>query len=294
MLVYLDSKDLITLVEGPEATSFDDAVSSLKAGNHKIVISFETVVEIAGPLMKSEARTNVMAFCARLEELPLSFLHEARVAPLELYAAIRAFDQRREFDSTAVYPFVERFDASIPLRGAAPTQSYINYGIAETVFDIWLHTPDVIGDYARHGNRLVDQMESDRRIPNPPTLENHFVTKIQKDLALYMIRPPRLGVGAFASWIYSSAARCPGIRLGYEVYHQLVRNKEAKIKPSDLVDLERVRSIPYVDLFTMDSGMLAYTSQAIRATGGRYRAKLLPGLKAAIASWRDPQLKGIA
>jgi hypothetical protein len=290
VLIYLDSKDLITLVDGLAVIRSDDAVASLTAGKHKVVVSFETVMEIAGPLAKRSARTNVMAFCARLETLPLSFLHEAMIAPLELREAMRAFEEGREFDSSATCPFVDRFDASIPVQGRAPTHAFIHYGIAETVFDIWATSPDVIEGYAAsHGQRYVDLMAADRQIKNPATLVKHFVTKIQRDLSLYRIRAPRAGVDAFARWIYRSAARCPGIRLGYEVYHQVLRNKAAGTKTSDIVDLVRVRSIPYVDLFTMDSAMLAYTSQAVRSTGAQYRAQLLPSLAAAAAIWRNPQ-----
>jgi hypothetical protein len=67
-----------------------------------------------------------------------------------------------------------------------------------------------------------------------------------------------------ADWIYDSAARCPGLRLRYEVFHQIRRNMGDASDASDFADLAHGLCLPYVDLATLDRRMAAYVRQASR------------------------------
>lgn len=115
MLIYPDSKDLIDLVDHRTAIDFDDLQQKLAAGGHKIVFSLATIIEIAGPLPRQNARTNVMSFCNQIERLPHRFVNEGRIAILELQEAMAAISENREFRKDAITSFFDRFDLSIPV-----------------------------------------------------------------------------------------------------------------------------------------------------------------------------------
>jgi hypothetical protein len=267
VLIYTDSKDLINLIERHTAIEFENVRQKLAAGEHKIVLSFATIVEIAGPLLRVNARTNVMSFCNKIELLPHQFVNEGRIDILELKEAIDAISENREFQKDVITPFFDRFDLSIPVADLASTRFLLRYSIAETLFDLWTEDPDLIDGYEKHGLRLIKRFQADRQVINPPSLKTNFVRKIRDDLRFYGIPEPKQGAHQFAEWIYASPSRCPGMRLAYETYHQLRRNVTAGLSASHLVDLVRLNSLPYVDIFTLDSEMYTYVSQAIRALG---------------------------
>ena len=67
-----------------------------------------------------------------------------------------------------------------------------------------------------------------------------------------------------ADWIYMSPARCPGLRLQYEVFHQIRANLGDNFNLSDFGDSAHVLCLPYVDIATLDRRMIAYVNQASR------------------------------
>jgi len=84
------------------------------------------------------------------------------------------------------------------------------------------------------------------------------------------IRPPAGGTERFARWLYESPSRCPGVRLVYETSHRFRRDRQARPKASDLIDLARVNAVPYVNFFVTDSAMLTYCRQAAAEIGLSY------------------------
>jgi hypothetical protein len=48
MLVYPDSKDLINLLNSSTPVCTEDLTAELRAGSHHLVVSFQTIIEIAG------------------------------------------------------------------------------------------------------------------------------------------------------------------------------------------------------------------------------------------------------
>ena len=67
-----------------------------------------------------------------------------------------------------------------------------------------------------------------------------------------------------SNWIYQCPSRCPGIRLGYEVYHHLRRNLGDQVDASDFGDLAHINCLPYVDVLTLDRRMADYVRRATR------------------------------
>jgi len=284
VLIYPDSKDLINLVDRHTAIDFEGIRQRLVAGGHKIVLSFATIIEIAGPLLRLSARTNVMSFCNQIERLPHQFVNEGRISILELKEAIDAISENREFYKDVINPFFDRFDQSIPVADLASTRFLLRYSIAETLFDLWTEDRDLIGGYEKHGLRLIKRLQADRQISNPPSLRTNFFRKIGDDLRFYGIPEPKQGAQQLAEWIYAMPSRCPAMRLGYETYHQLRRNVTAGLSTSHMVDLVRLNALPYVDIFILDSEMYTYVSQAIRALDwDRTNPRIVRSIDGAIA-----------
>jgi len=106
-------------------------------------------------------------------------LADGQIARRELLSAIQAFRDRREY--VPVDPYVERFDASIPLSGPPPTAIYLEHGLPETVLTIWQEAPEVF-------RNPIDQLRAligaDRKLSTPPSLAMHFREKLRRDLPL--------------------------------------------------------------------------------------------------------------
>jgi hypothetical protein len=61
--------------------------------------------------------------------------------------------------------------------------------------------------------------------------------------------------------------RCPALRLGYEVFHKIVRNLTDSIPDSDIPDFSHISCIPYVDAITLDKRMRGYVAQVDQSIG---------------------------
>ena len=74
MLIYLDAKDLINILERSNTYSEDQLNQLLQKGGHKLVFSFMIIIEISEPLFHSIAKTNVLGLLNRLEKLADMFM----------------------------------------------------------------------------------------------------------------------------------------------------------------------------------------------------------------------------
>lgn len=110
-------------------------------------------------------------------------------------------------------------------------------------------------------------IQTDRAMTNPPTLRDHFVTMMIRTLKTHAIQPPSAGTERFAQCVYDLPSRCPGLRLAYETYHRFRRNRTDRPRASDMIDLARIPSVPYVDFFTTDAAMMDYCRQAAKEIG---------------------------
>jgi hypothetical protein len=221
MLIYPDSSDLIDLCRGKSVVSLSELAKRLRSHSHRIVLSLETLIELAAPL-RNGLLLEVRKDLNQLEELPLVFVNEGRIPNLEIEEAIRAFEQRREYGSKAVEPFGRRLADAIDMFGSrqfiseggihVPTDMLINYGIAETVLYLWKSDQRTFDVQRRREQAWVQLMHSDRGMAATPDLAEHFETAMTRNLPLRGIRAPALGTEQFARWVYESPLRCPGVR----------------------------------------------------------------------------------
>jgi hypothetical protein len=274
MLIYLDSRDLIDLCQGSACIEISDFGNWLLSRSHRVVLSMQTLIELSDQLRIGNL-LEVRKDLNRLENLPHTFVNEARICDLEMREAISAFEEGREYRFNATAPFGSRIDQVADQHGEpqrvlegrvlVPTSMIVNYGIAEGIIYLWRSDPHIFDVQRRRQADWQRMMEADRALVSPPSLEENFVKKMAGDLYTHQISFPIARVGELARWVYESPNRCPGIRLQYEAQHQFRRDRTSRTSASDIIDLIRTPAVPYVDFFITDKRMMGYCRQAAKA-----------------------------
>ncbi len=80
---------------------------------------------------------------------------------------------------------------------------------------------------------------------------------------------PRIDLDAFTSYVWEHPNWCPATRLAFEVQHAFERDTQTRVTGSDMIDLVRIKTIPYVEVFTCDNSKRVYLQQLM--TGRRSR-----------------------
>lgn len=235
---------------------------------HKLVLSLSPILECCVPLTKPKSEAIVMRTLARIEKIPHTFIAEAKIHRDELISAVTAYSENNEYES--IDPYVSRFDEVVSPFHPPATKVYLTYGLAQTVFELWKVKPDLFGQDVRHSEILASSRELDRSRPDYGRHEPNFPEYLRRTFAQFNIAFPADGVEALASWIWAKPDRCPAMRLGYELYHQILRNTNDRSGASDIGDLTHAGCLPYVDAMTLDRRMRNYVAQADRALGTAY------------------------
>lgn len=259
MLIYLDSKDIISLFEKSKPVSTEKFNSILLKGNHRLVLSIVTVLEVSAPLLHKNASSNISRLLNQIEKLPHTFIHSSKITLLELKEAISAFLSSTEYKNPTV-PFVDRFDTIIDLNGNPSTMRYLNYPLSEVVWDLY-SVGALKGFKKRPSNALETAIAADRALDRKPNLKDNFAATFERHIKNYSIEMPSDGIKDLASWVYSTPKRCPSIRIGYELFHKITKNVDDLPNHSDLGDIHNINCLPYVDAMTVDRRMHGYISQ---------------------------------
>lgn len=267
MLVFLDTKDLIDLLEHARPCSVDAFEQVLRKGGHELVISWSNVHEISRPLVEPNSKTLVTKLLNRIEELPIRYIREGTLRRDELMEARAAFLEKREYRQ--IFPFVRRFDEACTPEGDPATRMYLNFGLAETVFTIYGANPSVLRQPPQHGSALRTLFAFDRAVKRYPSLSKHFVEVVRKHLLQWKLLPLADDLVAFARWIYQNPSRCPSTRLAYEVFHALRINIGDTPKDGDIPDFANLLCAPYVDVITLDGRIRDYVR--------RVSSRIMPG-----------------
>ena len=273
MRLYLDSRDLIVLVERRshgETARFEER---LRQSSCQLIFSMHNIMECCAPLVHGGEGTSVMRTLNRLEELPHLYMAEAQVGALELKEATTAFLEGREYGPIAP-PLVPRFDYVVSAFRDVPTKQYLQYGLAQVIYELWTTDKSLLAGYSADAKRLRELLNSDRSRSDYKRHDLNFRNAVARNLCLYRINFPDDQISALSSWIYQSAARCPATRLGYEVYHKILRNLTDTSEESDIPDFAHVSCAPYCDAITLDSRMRGYIAQVDQSIGTHYSKKV--------------------
>ena len=213
MLIYPDSSDLINLCRGTAWLDISEIARRLIAHSHLIVLSINTLTELSSDPLRNGHSLEVRRDLNRLEELPLTFVNEARIYDMEIREAVRAFDEAREYKFDAITPFASRLADTIDIRGnplyivqggrRVSTAMIVNFRIAEVIDYLWKFDSQMFDIHRRLENDWILVMQNDRSMTNPPRLRDHFVTMMIRALGKHRIRPPapalsRLRVGCIS------------------------------------------------------------------------------------------------
>lgn len=276
MRIYLDSKDIIKLLEQSDPCTTKEFDNFLRNGHHELVLSFITIMEISEPLFHKNASTNVMWLLNQIEKFPHTFIHSSIITRLELEEAYRAFSSGNEYQDISP-PFVDRFDVTVDLEGNPATKQYIKYPLAETVWDLFSFGG--LGGLNKYAEKLRETFKADRALNPKPSLKKNFANMVERNIKLYNLKIPLKEVTSVANWIYSKPSRCPSERLGYELWHKMVKNITDIPDDSDLEDFQNIGSLPYVDVMTLDRRMQGYVCQVAKGLSVEYDKKIFKNTK---------------
>ncbi len=273
MRIYFDSNSIIEILERSNPCTPEALETILRKGKHELVFSFSTIMEVSAPLINNNPKANVMRLLNQIEKLPHTFIHSSKITTLELNEALRAFSSDNEYKD--IYPsFVDRFDTILELTGNPVTKTFINYSLAEIIWD--LNSFGGLGSLSidKHVKRYRRELNSDRKLNRKYDLKSNYVNMIEKNLKRYNLRLPYDGIKDFAYWIYSIPTRCPSARLVYELWHKMVYNITDNLEDSDLDDYHNIGNLPYVDLMTVDRRMHGYVCQVAKSINVEYDKKI--------------------
>ena len=285
MRIYLDSKDHIVLTERFSAAETDAFETALRRGSHELIFSMHNILECCAPIRQPANQNSVMRILNRLESMPHVYVAEVKIPALELMEGAKAFSEGREYN--VVNPFVARFDEVIAPFSQPATHNYTGYSLAHTIFGLWQEDPTIFQPYTAESRRLETIRTSDRSRSDYRQHDRNFSNTVAKDLRLYNIVFPQESVNDLAAWIWASPSRCPALRLGYEVFHKIVRNVTDSGEESDIPDFAHVDCIPYVDAITLDRRMRGYVEQVDRSMGTAYSRKLFADVNGVQTSIQD-------
>jgi hypothetical protein len=84
-----------------------------------------------------------------------------------------------------------------------PDGHYLDYGIAQPIFDVWQSGYTTLEQTRRHWVTLQHLVESDRGLSQQPSLRQHFVaTFMGRILSMEHLPHPPQGLQTFAEWVY--------------------------------------------------------------------------------------------
>lgn len=267
MKIFLDTFDLINLLEKGSPCPIEDFQAVLTSVGATLVVCPRNLEELAAPLEMAGPHSSVMSTLNRLERLPLCFANEVKIPMLELDSTSRAFRAGRDVEP--VDPFVSRMDEAVPLAGKNPTRHYLNYPLAEIAFDLWQSKPSTLRSSPRFGEALRGAVEARRSTSAVAGDRREFVqsiVEIARSHVPFGLDIEGVNLEELGSWLWDDPRRSPGISLWFKVRHQLFRNKSDRIKDFDVADLSWMWLLPYVQVATLDRRMKGYVERAV-ATG---------------------------
>jgi len=275
MRIFLDTKDLIEIIEKSNPISPKDLENILREKSSELVISNTLLLELSEPLIHKSEKTNVMNNINQLEKIPHIFINTKNLIRFELLEALDAFKSGREYKN--VDPFTYSFTETLDLEKHFPLGKFIIYSLAEIIWN--LYNDQALGGYDKHSKRWRDAIIMERNLLKKPTKKEGFINTVEKHLLLYKIKSPSQGIMSFSKWVYNKASRCPSTRLINEIFNKMVKNLGDIPEDSDLEDFSHIQCLPYVDIMTVDRRFYAYISQAAKSLHINYEEKIRKSLK---------------
>jgi len=247
--ILLDAKDLINVVEHSRPVGVGAFEAWLKKNGAVVVLSFTNVSDFVGPVFSADGDwLSMRALLQKLEALPTVYMREGLIIRDELKLALSAFQAGRE--PTGLDPYVSRWDETAHWEGESAAKILVGLRLDEIVY----MARNAIQNYKAYTLGLAAKLRWERGLSTAErlSLRDIFVNAIPDRLRAHTISASGIDLKAFGKWLWHIPHRCPGLRLQFEAYHQLRRDKGMALQEGDLADFAHIAAIPYADLSTVD------------------------------------------
>jgi len=275
MKIYLDTKDLIDVIEYSYPISSNELEKNFIEKGNKLIISNTLLLEVSAPLILKSKKTNVMKFMNKLEMIPCEYIKTKNLICLELIEAVKAFNNNREYEN--VNPFTLRYTETLDLRKEFPLEKYVIYSLGEIIW-IFYHE-GVLGGYDKYLESWRHVFSIERNHLNRQNRKDNFIGVVKKQLSQCRIQLQSQHIKSFGEWIYKKPYRCPSIRLINEVFFKMAQNIGDIPDKSDLEDYAHIQCLPYVDFMSVDRRFHGYVCQAANSIDIDYKSKLIRSIE---------------
>jgi hypothetical protein len=259
--ILLDAKDLINVIEFSRPLNVSAFDSWLRSKSAVIVLSFTNVSDFVGPVFSAGGDwLKMRALLQELEKLPSIYIREGLIIKDELILSLSAFQAGKE--PSAVDPYVSRWDETAHWEGVPATRILVGLRLDEIVH----MGRNMIQRYKAFSPGLAAHLEWERSLAASERLplREIFVNAIPDRLRAHKITASGVDLRAFGQWLWSVPSRCLGLRLGFEAYHQLRRDKAMALQAGDVADFAHITAIPYADVVTVDKRIADLVSKAFQ------------------------------
>jgi hypothetical protein len=281
--IFLDTRDLIGVVERNVPVSADDLAARLAEVNGRVVLVYTNVAELVPQTeTKRASRSHVRRIMRELERLPLSYMRISEVPRQEFRAAIDAFESNggvREIN-----PYVNQWWQTLWDTPAehmlllAPRKSAVlgSMTLSQVLDFLIENNPEALRFGSADQERLAASVEDDRRrLGTSRGSSKSFRAGVQAMFVRNGWKEPSGGIEAFTDFVRTNSRICPGWRISHDVYEEYRCNLKGPVVKNDIPDFSHIAILPYVTHATLDRAWRARCAQA------KHRA-LKNGL------WADP------
>ena len=246
--ILLDAKDLIDLIEFNRPVDVAALDAWLKQKGATLVLSLTNVSDFVGPVFDGGDFLKMRVLLQKLENRPLTYIREGLIIRDELSLALAAYQAGQE--PSSLHPYVSRWDETAHWEGESAAKILVGLRLDEIVY----MARGAIQGYKRHAAGLRAQILGERQLPASERLplQNIFINAIPKRLADHGMYVPKIDLRVFGQWLWRVPSRCLGLRLQFEAYHHLLRDKSTAFQDGDIADFAHIAALPYTDFLTVD------------------------------------------
>jgi hypothetical protein len=259
--LFLDSRDLINLLEKSHPVSPAVLTKELEKRNGRIVLTYTNVAELV-PQTESKVpdTRRVQHLMRQLEKIPHVYFRVSDLPRRELRAAIEAFETGRPIAS--VHPYVEHFWETfwpLPLPQASAVERperlalLCRLSLADHVEGL-LSNRECLRFDSSDGDALTESVEDDRdRLKTMRGSKKSFMAGIKQQFVKHGWSDPVGGVDEFCAFVHDTPAAAPAWRLAHDVYEEYRCNLTTKPVKNDIADFTHLHALPYATHVTLDN-----------------------------------------
>jgi hypothetical protein len=295
--VFLDSRDLIHLIEHARPVDATIFARELTKRNARLVLTYTNVAEFL-PRTRDGAidRARALSLVRSLEQLPLAYLRQPELVRREFREALAAYDGKRPVRRIDGYvdewwqTFSKTPAEFVPF--VDPTMSKLLSGmsLADQVSHLIESGDDLMLSSALAAP-VAQAMEDDRQAVGARRgLPATWRASVEWQFHRFGWPEPAGGFAEFVEFIRTDSNACPGWRLGVAVYEEFRSNLTATLRPNDIPDFSHVHFLPYVTHATLDAAWRdrcerAYKRLAAQGASEPAFLRVHADVNAILASW---------